>query len=119
MRANWVRLAHLPRALLPRRQLLAGRVVPQRRNEQPVGPKLVGDCIARCLCDHFRHHCAVDARGALAAFVLLFAAYMFVDGVLSIISGVRAARRHERWGWLIFEGVLDFIAGAIAFLWPL
>jgi uncharacterized membrane protein HdeD (DUF308 family) len=56
---------------------------------------------------------------ALLAFVLLFAAYMLVDGVLAIIAGVRAARRHERWGWLIFEGVLDLIAGAIAVLWPL
>ena len=35
---------------------------------------------------------------ALLAFVLLFAAYMLVDGVLAIIAGVRAAQRHERWG---------------------
>jgi uncharacterized membrane protein HdeD (DUF308 family) len=56
---------------------------------------------------------------ALLAFVLLFAAYMLVDGVLAIISGVRAAQRHERWGWLIFEGILDLIAGGIAVVWPL
>ena len=56
---------------------------------------------------------------ALLAFVLLFAAYMLVDGVLAIIAGVRAAKRHERWGWLIFEGILDFIAGGIAVVWPL
>src|SRR5881227_4467527 len=55
---------------------------------------------------------------ALLAFVLLFAAYMLVDGVFSIIAGVRAAQRHERWGWLIFEGILDFIAGGIAVVWP-
>src|SRR5438045_7253540 len=55
---------------------------------------------------------------ALLAFVLLFAAYMLVDGVLTIIAGVRAAQRHERWGWLIFEGILDFIAGGIAVVWP-
>ena len=35
---------------------------------------------------------------ALLAFVLLFAAYMLVDGVLAIIAGVTAAQRHERWG---------------------
>src|SRR5437660_3109675 len=40
---------------------------------------------------------------ALLAFVLLFAAYMLVDGVLAIIAGVRAAQRHERWGWLVAE----------------
>ena len=56
---------------------------------------------------------------ALLAFVLLFAAYMLVDGVFAIIAGVRAAKRHERWGWLIFEGILDFIAGGIAVVWPL
>jgi uncharacterized membrane protein HdeD (DUF308 family) len=55
---------------------------------------------------------------ALLAFVLLFAAYMLVDGVLAIIAGVRAAQRHERWGWLIFEGILDFIAGGIAVVLP-
>ncbi len=55
----------------------------------------------------------------LAALVLLFAAYMIVDGVLDIISAVRAARRHERWGWLIFEGIVDLIAAAIALAWPL
>ena len=55
----------------------------------------------------------------LLALVLLFAAYMLVDGVLAIVAGVRAARRHERWGLLIFEGITDLIAGAIAFVWPL
>ena len=55
----------------------------------------------------------------LAALVLLFAAYMLADGVLAIIAAVGAARRHERWGWLAFEGIADLIAGAIAFFWPL
>lgn len=55
----------------------------------------------------------------LAALVLLFAAYMLVDGILAIVAAVRAARRNERWGWLIFEGIVDLIAAAIAFLWPL
>lgn len=55
----------------------------------------------------------------LAALVLLFAAYMLVDGVLALVAGLRAAQRHERWGWLALEGVADLIAGAIAFVWPL
>ncbi len=54
----------------------------------------------------------------LLALVLLFAAYMLLDGVFAIIAGVRAARRHDRWGWLIFEGVADLIAGVIAVVWP-
>jgi uncharacterized membrane protein HdeD (DUF308 family) len=55
----------------------------------------------------------------LAALVLLFSAYMLVDGIVTIVAAVRAARRHERWGWLVLEGIADLAAGAIAFLWPL
>jgi uncharacterized membrane protein HdeD (DUF308 family) len=55
----------------------------------------------------------------LIALVLLFAAYMLVDGVFAIVAAVRAASQHERWGWLIFEGAVDLIAGAIAVVWPL
>lgn len=55
----------------------------------------------------------------LASLVLLFAAYMLVDGILTILAGVRAAQRHQRWGMLILEGVADLVAGAIAFSWPL
>lgn len=55
----------------------------------------------------------------LSALVLLFAVYMLVDGVFAIIAGVRAASRHERWGLLLFEGVVDLVAAAIAFVWPL
>jgi hypothetical protein len=55
----------------------------------------------------------------LTALVLLFAAYMLVDGVFAIVAAVRAARQHERWGWLVLEGIVDLIAGAIAVVWPL
>jgi uncharacterized membrane protein HdeD (DUF308 family) len=54
----------------------------------------------------------------LLSLVLLFAAYMLVDGVLAIISAVRAARKSERWGLLVLEGIADIAAGVIAFLWP-
>jgi uncharacterized membrane protein HdeD (DUF308 family) len=55
---------------------------------------------------------------SLASLVLLFAIYMIVDGVLGIVAAVRAARRQERWGWLILEGVFDIGAGIVALLWP-
>ncbi|HWK45253.1 MAG TPA: HdeD family acid-resistance protein [Stellaceae bacterium] len=55
----------------------------------------------------------------LVSLVLLFVAYMLVDGVLAIIAGLRAARRHMRWASLALEGVVDLIAGGIAFFWPL
>ena len=54
----------------------------------------------------------------ITALVLLFAAYMLADGALAIVSAVRAARRHERWGLLVLEGVTDIAAGALAFFLP-
>ena len=55
----------------------------------------------------------------IASLVLLFGAYAAVDGVFAIIAGVRAAARQERWGWLIFEGVVNLGAAAAAFFYPI
>lgn len=55
----------------------------------------------------------------LWALVLLFAAYMLVDGIFAIIAGMRAAEHHERWWPLVLEGVLDLAAGIVAVAWPL
>lgn len=54
----------------------------------------------------------------LLSFVLFFSAYMLVDGVFGIVSGIRAAAQHERWGLLILEGILNILVGVIAFLMP-
>jgi len=62
--------------------------------------------------------CLLVPAVALLALVLLFSAYMLIDGVLAIASGIKAARNDGRWGLLILEGVVDLAAGAIAFLWP-
>jgi uncharacterized membrane protein HdeD (DUF308 family) len=62
--------------------------------------------------------CLLTPGIAVGAFVIVFAAYMFVDGVFAIISGIRAARSGESWGLLILEGVVDLAAGVVAILWP-
>src|SRR6202042_2101286 len=55
----------------------------------------------------------------ILSLVIFFSAYMLVDGVFGIISAVRAIRRKEdRWGLLIFEGLLSIVVGIAAFLWP-
>ena len=54
----------------------------------------------------------------MLSLVLLFAAYIFVDGVFGIVSAVRAARAHERWGLLVLEGLVDIAVAAVAVLWP-
>jgi uncharacterized membrane protein HdeD (DUF308 family) len=54
----------------------------------------------------------------MLSLVLVFSAYAFVDGAFAIIASARAARRHERWGSLVLEGIVNIIAAAVAFLWP-
>jgi uncharacterized membrane protein HdeD (DUF308 family) len=55
---------------------------------------------------------------ALLSIVVVFAAYMLVDGVFAIVSAARAMARHERWGFLIIEGAASLAAAAVAFVWP-
>src|SRR5260221_1924510 len=54
----------------------------------------------------------------LAALVLLFAAYMLVDGIFAVIAGIRAAERHERWWPLVLEGVADLLFAVVIAAWP-
>ena len=55
---------------------------------------------------------------AMLSLALLFAAYLLADGALGIVSAVRAARAHERWGLLLAEGGLNIAMGLLAFLFP-
>ncbi len=54
----------------------------------------------------------------MLSLVLLFSAYMLVDGMAGVISAVRAMRRRDQWGLLIFEGLLNIAVGVAAFIWP-
>jgi uncharacterized membrane protein HdeD (DUF308 family) len=54
----------------------------------------------------------------MISLVLLFSAYMLVDGVFAIVAAVRSAHQHERWWLLAIEGMVDIAAGVVAFLWP-
>ncbi len=54
----------------------------------------------------------------ILSLVLFFSAYMLVDGVFGIVSGIRAASNHQRWGLLILEGILNILVGIIAFIMP-
>ena len=54
----------------------------------------------------------------LLALVMIFAAYSFVDGVFAIVLAIRGARKHERWGWLAFNGVVSIAAAVVAILFP-
>ncbi|BCM81848.1 HdeD family acid-resistance protein [Methylobacterium indicum] len=62
---------------------------------------------------------ALIAPGAtLLTLVILFSAYMLVDGITEIVAAVRAAERHERWGYLLAAGAINILVGVLAFLMP-
>lgn len=50
--------------------------------------------------------------------VAMFAAYMLIDGVFAISSGLKAGRVGERWWPYVLEGVANLAVGAIALVWP-
>jgi len=54
----------------------------------------------------------------MLSLALLFSAYMLVDGIVGIIFAVRAMRRRDQWGLLVFEGIINILVGIGAFLWP-
>jgi uncharacterized membrane protein HdeD (DUF308 family) len=56
---------------------------------------------------------------ALFAFTLVFAAYCFVDGVASLIAGIRGAQAGKSWGALVFRGVTGVLIGVLFVLLPM
>ncbi len=54
----------------------------------------------------------------MLSLVLVFAAYAMADGVLAIISAVRAGKAGEQWSFLAFEGVTGIVAGGLAAAFP-
>ncbi len=56
---------------------------------------------------------------AIFAIAILFGAYAFVDGIVAIGAAIRMNHAEARWIWLLVEGVLGVVVGAITFFWPL
>lgn len=54
----------------------------------------------------------------IAALVMLFGAYAFVDGVLHLVSAFRATMQGERWGMLAIAGAAGVMAGLYVFFQP-
>lgn len=54
----------------------------------------------------------------LAALVLLFGAYAFVDGVGMVVWGIANRRDEPGWVSLIVGGLLGVAAGVVTFFWP-
>jgi len=54
----------------------------------------------------------------IVALVTLFGLYAFVDGVLAIMAAIRGVREHDRWGWMLLEGITGIFVGVVAFFVP-
>ncbi|MCJ2049163.1 HdeD family acid-resistance protein [Methylobacterium sp. J-070] len=54
----------------------------------------------------------------LISLILIFAAYMLVDGLFAIVASLRAARHSKRWGALFFGGLVNIVTGVLAAAWP-
>jgi uncharacterized membrane protein HdeD (DUF308 family) len=54
----------------------------------------------------------------IAVLVGLFAAWALIDGVTSILAGVRGRGRDRSWWLEILEGIVGIVAGLIALLFP-
>jgi uncharacterized membrane protein HdeD (DUF308 family) len=54
----------------------------------------------------------------LAALVLVFGAYAFVDGVLTLVSAVRRRSTTDRWWILVLEGIAGILVGIATLFVP-
>ena len=55
---------------------------------------------------------------AKVVLVLLFGAYVLVDGSFAIIAGIASYRYFELWWAVLLEGVAGIIVGLLTFFWP-
>jgi uncharacterized membrane protein HdeD (DUF308 family) len=54
----------------------------------------------------------------VTALVILFGAFMLVDGVFALVSAWRRAERRMSWWPFVFEGLAGIAIGIITFFWP-
>ena|SRR5436305_102394 len=55
----------------------------------------------------------------IAVLVTIFGFYALFDGVLAIVSTIRAVQGHRRWGAFLFEGVVGILFGLYAIIFPI
>lgn len=54
----------------------------------------------------------------LTALVLLFGAFVFADGFLTLVAAIRGRAEIDRWWLYLLEGLAGLAVGVLAFLWP-
>jgi uncharacterized membrane protein HdeD (DUF308 family) len=54
----------------------------------------------------------------LRVLVVLFGAYVLVDGIFALVMALRTSERSTRWTALLIEGILGIAAGVVTLIWP-
>lgn len=58
-------------------------------------------------------------QSALFAMTIVFGAFSLVNGAFNLAAAVRHIRQKERWGWLLFSGIVGVLTGIIVVFAPL
>ena len=54
----------------------------------------------------------------LIVLVWSFGAFVFVDGLFSVYSGLSRHKEYDRWWVILIEGIFGIAFGVLAFIWP-
>jgi len=54
----------------------------------------------------------------VAALILVFGAYAFVDGIFAVVAGIGMRRQIDRWWLVVLEGAAGIILGVLTFRSP-
>jgi uncharacterized membrane protein HdeD (DUF308 family) len=60
----------------------------------------------------------VWSGATLAALILVFGAYVFVDGIFAVVAGIGMRRQMDRWWLIVLEGAAGIILGLLTFRSP-
>lgn len=57
-------------------------------------------------------------QSALLAMTLVFGAFSLVNGAFNLVAAVRHIQKKERWGWLLFIGIVGILTGVVVLVAP-
>ena len=57
-------------------------------------------------------------QSALLAMTLVFGAFSLVNGAFNLVAAVRHIQKRERWGWLLFSGIVGILTGVVVLVAP-
>lgn len=57
-------------------------------------------------------------QSALLAMTLVFGAFSLVNGAFNLVAAVHHIQKKERWGWLLFSGIVGILTGVVVLVAP-